>query len=296
MSDSDTQEIDVEGFEEPNSGLDTYPVDSLLIRTEQRTISDVLRRIDRKAIKLDPDFQRDFVWGEDYVRQSRLIESILMRIPLPVFYLAEEKDGRLIVVDGLQRLSTMKSFYAGELTLDLPRSTELHGKRFLNLPQRLKDRFEDGQLTFYLIDHRVPDRVRLDIFDRVNSGVPLTRQQMRNAIYNGPATAFLKNMVSSDPFKEATSGALSRIRHVQDMRDREAVNRFLSFYLLGWDRSPDWDFDDRLGLALLHFNRMSQEQQTAIGEAFLTSMRANYRVFGDAAFHQAKVADLLIDP
>ena len=96
-----------------------YPIDDILIRHENRTIYDVIRRIDQDNYVMDPDFQRDFIWPED--NQSKLIESVIMRIPLPVFYLAEDDKGRMVVVDGLQRLSTFQRFVKDKLKLRLPR-------------------------------------------------------------------------------------------------------------------------------------------------------------------------------
>ena len=139
---------------------------------------------------MDPDFQRDFIWPED--KQSKLIESVTMRIPLPVFYLAENEEGRMIVVDGLQRLSTFHRFVHDQLQLRLPERSELDRQRFSDLPPKLKNRIEDCNLIFYIIDSKAPDRARLDIFERVNSGEPLTRQQMRNSLFMGPATRLLK--------------------------------------------------------------------------------------------------------
>jgi hypothetical protein len=279
--DTDPDEDKLEGFEAPARGLDTYPLDSVLIRTEQRAIQDVLRRIDEKTILLNPEFQRDFVWKRE--RQSRLIESVLMRIPLPVFYVAEDDQGKLVVVDGLQRLTTFQHFAKKHLTLTLPRS-DLDGKTFETLPSKLRRRFEDGQLTFYSIDSKAPDRVRFDIFDRVNSGVPLTRQQMRNALYSGPATRLLRDLAETLEFNEATGYAFDKQQEYrEDQRDREAVNRFLAFFTLGWD-SYGGDMDDFLGRALQIVNKKSDAERAAIGEAFLRSMRENLRVFERHAF------------
>ena len=182
---SDTQ-VENTAIREPE-GLDTvgeqwgdYPIDNLLIRHENRTIFDVIRRIERGSYIMDPDFQRDLVWSDD--KQSKLIESVIMRIPLPVFYLAEDEEGRMIVVDGLQRLSTFHRFVKGQLQLRLPDRSELDRLRFAELPPKLKNRIEDCNLICYIIDSKVPERARLDIFERVNSGEPLTRQQMRNSL------------------------------------------------------------------------------------------------------------------
>ena len=105
---------EIEGLEDGQSSFwGDYPIDTLLIRHESRTVSDVLRRIKHGRFIMNPEFQRDFIWSED--KQSKLIESVLMRIPLPVLYLAEDEQGRMIVVDGLQRLSTFQRFVNNEL-------------------------------------------------------------------------------------------------------------------------------------------------------------------------------------
>ncbi|HLC14693.1 MAG TPA: DUF262 domain-containing protein, partial [Thermodesulfovibrionia bacterium] len=154
-----------------STDLGQYPIDSVLIRTEPRTVFEITRRIKAKQYIMDSDFQRDFVW--DLKRQSRLIQSALMRIPLPVFYLAEQNDGRVIVVDGLQRLTTFYHFINNKFQLrDLPDpgGNYLNGKYFKDLESKLQNRIEDTPLTLYLIDPKVPERARLDIFERVNSG------------------------------------------------------------------------------------------------------------------------------
>jgi hypothetical protein len=121
---------DVEGLDnEQAGGVNGYPIDSLMIRTDRRTVFEVCRRIEQKVYVLDPEFQREFIWDE--VKQSRLIESAMMRIPLPVFYLAETADGKIVVVDGLQRLSTFRRFLADDLRLKgLVYAADMNGKRF----------------------------------------------------------------------------------------------------------------------------------------------------------------------
>jgi len=234
----------LEGYEQPGpGGWEDYPLDELAIRDERRTAVDVVRRLEQGRFVLDPDFQRDFVWDED--KQSRLVESILLRIPLPVFYVAEDYEGRLIVVDGRQRLTTLQRFFAGQLRLKLDQRGELHKKRFAELSARLQNRLEDCQLHFYIIDKDVPERARLDIFERVNGGEVLTRQQMRNALYNGSATVFLREQASTALFLEATGGSLN----VKKMQDREFVNRFISFQRMPLDEYKG-DMDDWLARGL----------------------------------------------
>ena len=159
----------------------------------------------------------------DISKQSKLIESCIMRIPLPVIYVAESPDGRIMIVDGLQRLSTFRRFLDGEFRLTkLGDNHPLEGMSFEALPIHLQERVEDTQLTLHILDRSAPDRARLDIFERVNSGEPLTRQQMRNAIYNGPGTRWLSRMAAHSDFQRVTGRSLNA-KEIESLRQRRAA-------------------------------------------------------------------------
>ena len=268
----------VEGLEESGSWGD-YPIDDLLIRQETRTVYEVVRRIKKGFYVMNPDFQRDIVWEE--AQQSKLIESVIMRIPLPVFYLAEDEHGRMVVVDGLQRLSTFRSFLKDELVLRLSHKRELEGKRFSDLSPKLQNRVEDCNLIFYIIDSKVAESARLDIFERVNSGVPLTRQQMRNSLYMGPATRFLRKEAETEIFFEATGRSLKP----KTMRDREFVNRFCAFRVLGVDEYRG-DMDQYLATCLRRMNRMANPDLDALATDFRLGLANNRLLFGKHAFRK----------
>lgn len=277
-------EPDVEGYEQQNLELGAFPIDSLMIRSENRTVFEVSRRIKNKQYIMDPDFQRDFVWDAD--RQSKLIESALLRIPLPVFYLAEIPDGRIVVVDGLQRLTTFYRFLEGDFKLrGLEFARELNGKKFSGLSPALQNRIEDTQLQLYLIDSQVPEAAKYEIFERVNSGIPLTRQQMRNCLFVGPATEWLGQMSRTVEFLKATGDSLN----TKTMRDRECINRFLAFHTQGWE-SYDGKMDDFLGCTLGKLNK-SGDFKVLTGD-FLKSMRLNFEVQGTHAFRKSLTSPL----
>ena len=275
------QSIEVEepeGLEEGASWGD-YPLDEMLIRTDHRTVRDVLNRIDQGRYVMNPDFQRDFIWPED--KQSKLVESVVMRIPLPVFYMAEDSEGRMVVVDGLQRLSTFKRFVDGELNLRLPDRPELDGQGFHDLPPKFQNRVEDCNLIFYIIDSKAPERARLDIFERVNSGLQLTRQQMRNCLYMGRATQFLRDEAQTEIFREATGGSLNP----KTMRDREFVNRFCAFQVLSVDEYRG-DMDDFLARSLTRMNEMSDAELSQLSELFRRGLANNLLLFERHAFRK----------
>ena len=278
-SDQQVDDEVIEGLDTKIGSWGDYPIDDLLIRHESRTIHDVIRRIYQGNYIMDPAFQRDFIWPED--KQSKLIESVIMRIPLPVFYMAENDGGRMVVVDGLQRLSTFQRFLADDLKLRLPERKELNGKKFSNLDSKLQNRVEDCNLIFYTIDSKVPERARLDIFERVNGGVPLTRQQMRNCLFMGPATHFLKKEAHTDIFLQATGSSLNR----KTMRDREFVNRFCAFQLLKLD-AYHGDMDDFLAKSLREMNTLGEDEMSQLADGFRRSLANNFMLFNRHAFRK----------
>lgn len=289
---ADADKFKIEGYDESESFVGwggKYPLDSVFIRSEVRTVKDAVSRINKGRYELTPDFERDFLWEPD--RQSRLIESCLMRIPLPVFYVAEAADGRIIVVDGLQRLTTFKRYLNNKFALqglgkekdDEKKSLySLNGKYFKDLPLKLQERLEDTNLTLYILDHKAPERAKLDIFERVNSGIQLTRQQMRNSLYNGPATWWLKEAANSKLFLKTTDHALDS----KSMRDREAINRFCAFKLSGWSNYKGI-MDDFLSETLIKMNQMTEDELDKLRMSFDQSMELNFLLFEKHAFRKS---------
>jgi hypothetical protein len=282
-------ESEFEGIDDPTGdGWGDYPLDSVFVRTETRTVSDVVQRIENRRYILDPDFQREFVWSSE--KQSKLIESCVMRIPLPVFYVAEAQDGRIIVVDGLQRLTTFARFLSGNLRLTglskgqtTAAGATLEGHTFQELPLNLQERVLDTQLTMYILDAKAPERARLDIFERVNSGEPLTRQQMRNALYSGSGTLWLKDTAASPLFIAATGGALDR----KSMRDREAINRFCAFKLLGRRSYTSGDMDTFLAQGLRRLTNLTDKERRDLRSGFDNALELNRELFSTHAFRRS---------
>ncbi|MCP4114406.1 MAG: DUF262 domain-containing protein [Desulfobacteraceae bacterium] len=268
-------------IDEQELDLTDYPLDDILIRTSHLSIREIIEEIEDGLYILDPDFQRAFVWSPE--QQSRLIESVLMRIPLPVFYFAETKDGKTIIVDGLQRITTFRRFMNDELKLThvADGNNALRGKKFSELHPKFKNRIKRTNLILYIIDEKAPNRAKLDIFERVNSGTTLTRQQMRNCLYMGAGTRWLRDMADSDFFKKATGHSLNP----KTMRDRELINRFCAFRLLGAEKYKGY-MDDFLADSLDLMNRMSKEELDNMAAEFEQSMHNAQTVFGKHAFRK----------
>jgi hypothetical protein len=128
-----------------------------------------------------------------------------------------------------------------------------------------------------------PERARLDIFERVNSGEPLTRQQMRNALYNGPATVWLKQAAEGDAFRSATGSSLNP----KTMRDREAINRFCAFKLLGYNDYTTSDMDGFLAKGLNRLEKLNDAEGADLRIGFDRTMTLNRKLFGDHAFRKS---------
>ena len=167
-----------------------YPA-SINVSKDDNSIFELKRQFDKQRIQLSPSYQRGNVWSQK--QKSELIESILMGIPLPIMYFFEDKNGIKQVVDGKQRLSALFDFMENKFTLtDLSIMSELKGKKFKDLDGINQGKIEDYKVSINVIKPPTPDRIKFDIFDRVNrGGTSLNNQAMRNAIYQGVATKLL---------------------------------------------------------------------------------------------------------
>lgn len=210
----------------PDGSIDIYPNAEVRISRMQYSLLHLKRLYEaRGELIIDPDFQRGNVWNSR--QRSELIESILMGIPLPIIYLFESIDGRKQVVDGRQRITAIIDFLNDKLRLtDLKILGGLNGFTFSRLEPKLQGIVEDYQLLAYVIQPPTAERVKYDIFDRVNrGGTTLNAQEMRNALYGGPATQVIDMVCKSQEFIDATDGGVSDKR----MRDRYVALRAMAF-------------------------------------------------------------------
>ncbi len=268
------------------------------IETRTPTVELMMKRIryyeesdGEQGIRLTPDFQRmGGIWGDD--KQSRLIESMMLRIPLPAFYMNQDKERRddlWEVVDGLQRLTAMRRFLLDK-TLRLKGLEfwrQYNGKTFDDLPLSLRRRLEETQINVYLIKHDTPDNVRFNIFKRINTGgVPLSGQEIRHALNLGASTNLLRELASSPEFKKATANSISNLRMV----DQECVLRFLAFHMRDYrNYSNRDDLDTFLNNCMKEINmldRTDPSKITSLRQRFKVAMERAYDLFGNRAFRK----------
>jgi hypothetical protein len=268
-----------------------YPEANIKVEREQYSIFELNRKFGRGQVILDPDFQREDVWKNR--QKSELVESVLMGIPLPIFYLNETKEGKLVVVDGRQRLTAFFQYLNGDYKLtDLRILKALNNKRFGELDQKLQANLEDFQLIAQVIKPPTPDRIKFDIFDRVNrGGTPLNNQEMRNALYQGKSTVLLGSLSQKEVFKNVTNNSINSRR----MKDRYLILRFIAFYLWNNNILKDLngeiieykgDIDEFLGKIMDYINEMDDVNISNLEETFVKTMKNNQIVFGENAFRR----------
>jgi hypothetical protein len=255
--------------------------------TRTMTVDLLLARLRRGVLDLQPEFQRlAGVWNEE--KQSKLIESLLLRIPLPTMYAAEAGEG-WVMVDGVQRMSTIARFVDPELVGMAP--LKLRGLEYLpfnragyrDLPGGLQTRIDETELLVHLIRAGTPEAVKYNIFARLNTGgSPLTRQELRHALVPGPARDLLKQLADSEEFVTATGGSVRPTR----MDDREMVLRFLAFRLTDPADYPRGDLDEFFREAMQLLNTLPEHRLAQLSEEFLGAMVSAGEVFGKHAFRK----------
>lgn len=268
------------------------PFDPTQIKVESKTpsLDTLIKRIKGGSIQMDTSnyFQRqDDLW--DKGKQSRLIESILIRFPLPAFFFDASDDNNWLVVDGLQRLSSIRNFCVLK-TLKLTNLeflTHLNGKFWDDLSEDLHRVIEEAQVVIYKILPGTPTDVKFNIFKRINTGgLILEPQEIRHALFQGTPSDFMTELARTKEFIDATEGKIATHR----MLDRDFVNRFLCFYLLGTEnygtKEYGQDLDTFMSKAMASIYDKSEEDLNKIRYDFKQSMILSKIIFGREAFRK----------
>jgi hypothetical protein len=263
------------------------------------TISSLEDRLDNNELDLTPDFQRQAnVW--DSKRKARLIESILLKIPLPSFYFSEDLEGGYAVVDGLQRLCAVFHFKNPSL---LSKATgvklaplrlkglqylrELEGKTYADLDRKFQRRISELEITANIIRANTPSAVKFNVFARLNQGgMPLNAQEIRNAIFPGEWRNELRDLAESSSFINATDGKVRTSRQ----QDMELVLRYIAIWQLGapFKRPANQTLDEFLNATVEHtISRWGVEKWRQVSSAFSHAINATCLIRGRHAFRKS---------
>ncbi|WP_241844450.1 DUF262 domain-containing protein [Kitasatospora sp. CB01950] len=291
--------------EEPGSADDriTAPYDpsKIEIQTLNPTINLLISRLINGMIDLAPDFQRKAgIWSDE--QQSRLIESLLLRIPIPSFYASEltdsswAQDSSWAIVDGIQRLTAIARFIAPEALAESGIDSgplklrgleylkdDFEGKGYNDLSGRMQIRLNESQVVVHLIRPGTPEEVKFNIFARINTGgLPLTRQEIRHALIPGPARKLLSSLAESPEFASATGHGV----YSERMADREMVLRYLAFRLADPSRFRSQDFDQFLARTMRQVNRLTDDEREDHAQDFRRAMATAEEIFEGHAFRK----------
>ena len=289
LEETERYENELVGIESEDKGEENiddspYSPDDVRISQHMYSVYQVHHWIEKGVLTLSPDFQRNMVW--DIQRKSLLIESLMLKIPIPAFYFQEDINGDKLVIDGLQRLSTIYSYMEDSFRLKgLQYLENYNGYCYSQLPRKYKTRIEETQMAVNILDSKCHELVKFDVFRRVNTGgVPLNPQEIRNSMATPDTRSLLKQMSESEEFIKATRGRVKDIR----MDAQELCLRFIAFWMRYDSHSGQLShlmaLTRMLDRTLLELNQKKKDYHLLLCALFKNSMEKCHALFGEGAF------------
>lgn len=272
--------------EEIDSGMpEIRPFDPSKIDIDMKTmeLSSILERLKYNEINMNTNFQRKSgLWTD--VQKSQLIESLFLRIPIPAFYFDGGIKDNWLIIDGLQRITALKEFVVdGTLGLcGLEFFRDLEGMKYSELPRTFIRRIKETNIVAYIVKGGTPANVKYNIFKRINTGgLELKPQEIRHALYQGPATDLCKRFAKFSEFQRATTYSVRDDR----MMDQEFVLRFVAVCYYGIDYYEGVP-DNFLNGAMEYLNSSGRADESDIEEQFKRVMVASRDIMGKYAFRK----------
>lgn len=259
----------------------------------------LVKKIERKTIKLNPEYQRNHRWGDDI--SSRLIESLILNIPVPLVYISQDIDvdeeigedvSRYSVIDGQQRLTAIFNFFKNKYALSgLSVLKELNGSMYRDLPPFLTRRLEERTVKCLRIDSTLDGQVKYDIFERLNSGsVKLEAQELRNATCRGPFKSLIKELAKNEDFI-AIAQLDSEGARVKKMEDQELVLRFFALAYNEGHKEYKHGFKGFLTERMERFNGYQPAIIDEMRNLFLKTIKSIRLNMGDEPFAKYRYKD-----
>lgn len=266
------------GETDNEEGIEPAPSErKVLTQPVDLSVQTLVEQWEDKMIVL-PTLQREYLW--DNAKSSRLIESLLLNIPIPVVYFAETEDAKYEVIDGHQRVHSISRYLNNEFGLNsLAVLHEYKGLRFRQLPEKAQRFIKMRTLRVIIISIDSHPRMKFEIFERLNSGsIALNAQELRNAIYGGTFNNLIRELVKDVTFRKVIGTKTPRKRMV----DEELILRFFAF-----EQQLD-RYRPSLKTFLNDFMRsnkaMSADTVDAFRERFLRTLRVIFEAIGPTAF------------
>lgn len=273
-----------------------YSAGDIRISTMMYSVYQIFHWIEENILLLHPPYQRNEVW--DIRRKSLLMESLMLRIPIPTFYFQEDQDGTKMVIDGLQRLSTIYGFMKEGFRLQgLQYLKEVEGCLYSELPRKYRVRIQETQLSVNVLDSKCDELVKFDVFRRVNTGgVPLNAQEIRNIMAVDETRALLLAMSRSEEFLKATRNRVKDIR----MDAQELCLRYILFCFRYDEKRKELkdlqSMASMMDMIVVFLNKMEQEDLAVFLYMFKESMKRCYALLGEAAFSKENSRHIINKP
>lgn len=279
------EELDDEIGDKDGDIISPFSVKDIRVTTVPILLPSVISRLKNDEISI-PEYQRHSnLWT--LPQMSRLIESILLKLPLPVFYFDVSDPDKWMVIDGLQRISTIRRFFVEKnLKLrGLEFLQELNGKGYDDFERGMQRTVDETQLITYQIEAQTPKEVRYSLFNRINTGgLSLKPQEIRQALnQKGGGVKFLATTIESDTFKSVV--AISNKR----MAGQELVLRFMAFQTLA--DSQFKTMGQFLDLAMEKVDQLSEEERNSLKDRLLKVLLFSEEIFGPKHRFSRSIAD-----
>jgi hypothetical protein len=267
-----------DGIDEGDSEVEAS--EGVAIEKADRSLAELHRWYRSGRLIIDPEWQRSYVW--DNKRASKLVESFLMDIPIPVVYLAKTDQGKYEVIDGVQRLTSVFNFFENNLTLSgMEFFRDLNKKRFKELEQLRQSKLEDSTIRTFELSPRTSKNLLFIIFERLNTGgIALNEMEIRNCIYRGPLNDLIKELAHYPAFIECVDQSNISKR----MYDRNLVLRFLAFFEKTHRKAQSGLKDFLNGFLEDYYKAPAEKKLAEWRSRFEAAMRASRTVFGQNAF------------
>lgn len=276
--------IEAENFEKSEETEEPYEIQNIRIDQKMITVFQTEHWILDGKLNLFPEYQRNLVWDDG--RKSALMESLMLRIPIPSFSVEEDSEGKLNMIDGLQRLSAIHSFLNNEFPLQgMQYLSSCEQKYFKDLELKLRTRIEDTLLAVNILDERCPQMVKFDIFRRMNtSGLPLNSQEIRNVMALPKVRLLLRNMAGCEEFSMAVQGKVNDIR----MGAQELCLQFLSVrHFYDWGAGQFRQYPGLMKMmdqTILDLNEMQEQVLEDLFQDFRIIMENCYKILKERSF------------
>jgi hypothetical protein len=257
--------------------------DALVLQASDLSLASISSMVDTLAIDVQPVFQRRERW--DIRKQSALIESFLLNIPVPPVYLAEEEFGKYTVIDGQQRITSIHSYVTDGFPLTgLGRFAELTGLRFSQLPPELRNSLTvRPYMRAITILRQSNPTTKYEVFHRLNSGgQPLNAQEIRNVLFRGPLNDLLTALAEEEGLRRQLKIRDNRSSLYRAMVDVEFVLRFLT--LCETWRGFSGSLRDSMDGFMARHGSASPEELASYREAFTRSLYGCLQIWGRHAF------------